>query len=121
MIVKPDEIRELLNKCRRVQSDPNGNWEVRICRMEYSLAYAIVAKDNKKEYVIEAFVDAKRNSFLKLLPALWWFECDNWLGAVSVDNVSLAFAVTDYSKVECVTKFMEIVKEIVKKLSEVRE
>jgi len=120
-MVMLDRIRELLSNCRRVLNDPNGNWEVRICRMEYTVAYAIVARDNKKEYAIEALIEAKRDGFLKLAPALWWVECDNWLGVVSMDDMALIFAVTDYGKAECVAKFMEIVKEIVKKLSEVRK
>jgi hypothetical protein len=89
--------------------------------MQHTVAFAIVARDNKKEYVIEALTEAKRDGFLKLAPALWWMECDNWLGAVSMDNAALAFTVIDYGRTECIAKFMEIVKEIVEKLSNVRK
>lgn len=115
-----DELREVVNRCRRIESDSNGNWDIRLCRIGGTIVYMVVAKDDKKEYVVEAFVKAKQEGFINELTTAYLMQCDEWAGAIGVLDETVFVALHDYTRKECVNKFMEIANEVIKKLSEVK-
>jgi len=116
-----NELREALNRCRHIESDPNGNWDIRLCRIRNVTVYMVVAKDDKKEYVVEAFVKAKQEGFINELTVAYLMQCDKWAGAIGAFDETVFVAIHDYTRKECVNKFMEIANEVIKKLSEIEE
>lgn len=113
----------LMNRCKLIKAGGNGSWEILRCPgSNGSLHYVIRAWEEKIEHIVEAFVKAKEEGYIKELTTIYVMECrEEWIGAMGIYDVALNVAVSDYSKKECMDRFMEIVTAVIKKLSEVKE
>jgi hypothetical protein len=115
-----EDMRIYLDRCKPVKADEKMKWEIMRCPGSNGGMYYVVSAFEEWN-VAEAFVKAKEEGLLKDLTTLWWKECDDWAAVVAMYDVSVAIYISDYTRVECITRFMEIVKEIMKKLNEVRK
>jgi hypothetical protein len=109
-----------LNRCKLVKADDKGRWEIVRCPTGTNVVYVVRAWEEKIEHIAEAFVKAKEEGFINELSTIYWMECGDWIGVVGIYDTVLNVTVTDYSKMECMAGFMEIVKEVVRRLSEVK-
>ena len=106
-----------VNKCWQVEAEPEERWKIMLCKGVDSLYYEIVVKDNKEEYVVDAFVKAKLEGYIDELTVLYSFQCRDWIGIIGVQDKHLGIVITNYEEEECTGKLMEIANELVKKLN----
>jgi hypothetical protein len=109
-----------LDKCRSVKVDDKGRWEILRCPTGTNVVYVVRAWEEKIEHVAEAFVKAKEEGLINELTTIYSMDCGDWIGVVGIYDTALNVVVTDYSRVECMAGFMEIVKEVIRRLSEVK-
>jgi hypothetical protein len=105
-----------MNQCKLVKASSDGSWDILRCPGTHGTYYVVRAFEEKM--VPEAFAVAKREGLIDELTTIYVMECGEWVGAVGIYQVALNVAVTDYSRKECVSSFMEIVKAVIRRLSE---
>jgi hypothetical protein len=111
-----------MNRCKQVRADASGNWEILACPGSKGVVYYVVrAWEEKMEHIVDAFIKAKQEGLVDKQTTIYIMECGEWVGAVGIYGTTLNIAVNDYSRKECVGRFMEIVDAVVRKLSEVRQ
>jgi hypothetical protein len=109
-----------LDKCRSVKVDDNGKWEILRCLSNANEVYVIWMHEENIENVVEAFAKAKEEGFINELTTIYWMECKEWIGVVGMYETALNVVISDYSRVGCTIRLMEIVKRVIIKLSEVK-
>jgi len=110
-----------MNRCKLVEADVNGNWEILRCPSSRAEYYVVRTLECKSEYVAEAFVRAKQKGLIDELTTIYSMDCgEGWVGTLGVFGTAWLVTVTDYNRVECMSGFMEIVKEVTNRLREVK-
>ena len=113
----------LTGMCKLIKASSDGNWDILKCLGSSGTVYYVVRTlDSRLDYVVNAFIKAKQEGLINELTTIYAMECgDEWVGAVGVYKVALNIAVTDYSRKECFSRFMEIVDAVIKGLNKTSE
>jgi len=106
-----------VNKCWQVEAGPEERWKVMLCKGVDSLYYEIVVKDDKEEYVVDAFVKAKLEGYVDELTVLYSLQCRDWIGTIGMQDKHIGIVITDYEEEECTGKLMRVANEVVRRLS----
>jgi len=106
-----------VNKCWQVEAGSDESWKIMLCKGGISLYYEIVAKDNKKEYVVDAFVKAKLKGYIDELMVMYMLQCRDWIGIIGIQGKYMGIIIGDYEKEECMEKLMGIAGEVLKRLN----
>ena len=113
----------LTSMCKLIKASLDGNWDILKCPGSSGAVYYVVRTlDSRPSYIVDAFIKAKQGGLINELTTIYVMECgDEWVGAVGIYKVALNIAVTDYSKKECFSRFMEIVDAVIKGLNKTSE
>ena len=110
-----------MNRCWQVEVGPEESWKIMLCKSSTSLHYEIVVKDNKKEYVVDAFVKAKQKGYIDELIVMYTLQCEDWLGTIGMQYGHVGIIISDYREEGCTGKLMEIANEVIRRISSLDE
>jgi len=110
-----------MNRCWQVEVGPEESWKIMLCKSSTSLHYEIVVKDNKKEYVVDAFVKAKQRGYTDELTVIYTLQCGDWVGTIGMQYGHVIIIISDYREEGCTGKLMEIANEVIRRISSLDE
>ena len=110
-----------MNRCWQVEVGPEESWKIMLCKSSTSLHYEIVVKDNKKEYVVDAFIKAKQRGYTDELTVIYTLQCGDWVGTIGMQYGHVAIIISDYREEGCTGKLMEIANEVIRRISSLDE